>query len=479
MSSIVIPKAPNTANLEEITSVFNAQRENAMAISQSSARERKRKIKKIQEYTLDHANQLTEALYKDFRKTEAETILSETMIVDQEAQLALKHLEKWMKPEKVPTPITHVGTSSYIHRVAKGNMLIMAPWNYPFQLAIRPLVMSVAAGNVNILKPSEMTPHTSAFIKTMIGDIFAENECAVFEGDATIGQHLLSLPFNHIHFTGSPQVGKIVMRAAAEHLTSVTLELGGKSPAIVDESANIKDIAEKFAWGKTFNNGQTCIAPDYAIVHHSVKEKFINYFKNALDKMYDEGSGIENSTSYCRIINANHFHRITQLIDDAVQKGANIEAGGHTNPEDNYIAPTLLTDVNDDMDIMHEEIFGPVLPVIEYEKKSDVLEIINARPRPLAMYIGSRNKKNVDYFLNGTISGDVLINDSLIHFAHNGIPVGGVNNSGIGKSGGHASFKEMTHERSVVQQVYGTFKPLYPPYTDSVMKIIRTMLKWL
>ena len=479
MQHPVIDVAPNTATAEQISQVFNRQRAYAPTIAKTTAKERKQKLKSLLNYVLTHTEEIAQAIHNDFRKPHTETLLTEIIVLKQEVKHAIKHLRRWMKHKRVSTPITALGTFSHIRYEPKGTTLIISPWNYPFQLCMGPLVSAIAAGNVAILKPSEMTPHTSAIIRKMVSELFDEQEVAVFEGDYQIAQHLLALPFNHIHFTGSPQVGKIVMRAAAEHLSSITLELGGKSPTIIDQTANVKDAAEKIAWGKCLNNGQTCIAPDYLLIHESVKSKFVDAYKHALKKMYPHQGGVAEDDSYARIVNGKHFARIHRLLKDAIEKGAKVEAGGTVIAEENFIEPTLLTAVNDNMQIMQEEIFGPVLPLMTYADKADVLALINGKERPLALYVYSKNKQHVDYFLDGAISGDSVINDNMIHFSQTELPFGGINNSGIGKSGGYAGFKSFSHERSVLKQVYGTLKPLYPPYTENVKKIVRFLLKML
>lgn len=477
MSAITIPMAPNTATNEEISQIFEAQRAYAAEAGQSTAKERKAKIKLIHTYTMDHLDDIMEAMHKDFRKPPAEVILGEILSVVSDAKHNMRNLRKWMKPKRVPMPLTLVGTSSHIRRDSKGNVLVLSPWNYPYNLAIGPLISSLAAGNVTIVKPSEMTPHTSALMHKMIDELFDRKEVALIEGNVQVAQHLLSLPFNHIHFTGSPQVGKIVMKAAAEHLASVTLELGGKSPTIVDETASIKTVAERVAWGKCLNNGQTCIAPDYLLVQNSAKDKFISAFKNSVDAMYNGIDQVGQSDSYARIVNRRHFDRIKGILEDAVEKGAKVELGGEWREEDNFIAPTLLTNVSSDMRIMQEEIFGPLMPMMTYDKKEDALAKIQEHEAPLVLYVNSKNKKNIDYFLDNVPSGDAVVNETLVHFAHPGLPFGGKNNSGIGKASGHAGFCDMTHERSVMVQKFGTLKPFYPPYNDSVLKILKTVLK--
>lgn len=463
----------------DIQRIFKIQRDNASAIALSTAKERVEKLKKIQVYVLAQVAEIQQAMYDDFRKPSAEVMLGEVYSITTEIKFACKNLKRWMQPQRIDTPLGLIGTSSYIKHEPKGNVLIISPWNYPLGLAIKPLISAIAAGNVSILKPSEMTPSTSRFIKKMIGDLFPENEIAVIEGDATIATELLTLPFNHIFFTGSPAVGKVIMRAAAEHLASVTLELGGKSPNIIDETADIKKVAEKTAWSKCLNNGQTCIAADYVMIHESKKEAFVNAYRDAIQQMYNTtGQGIENSDSYSRIINHRHFGRIKNYLDDAVAKGAKIEVGGRTIADQNFIEPTLLTNVNDEMKVMQDEIFGPVLPVLTYRTKEEVINYVNSKEKPLALYIHSKNNQNIDYFLNHTSAGDTVVNDLMLQFSNPELPFGGVNNSGIGKSNGFFGFQEMSNLRGVTKRQFGTMNFIYPPYTDNVKKLIDLLVKY-
>ncbi len=470
----------NTINENSIVEIYKSQKKNALAVSQTTANERIQKLKKILSWISTNEALIQEAMFKDFKKHPSEVLIGEILGVNGEIKHLIKHLKSWMKPSSVPTPLNMVGSSAYVKYEAKGVCLIISPWNYPFNLAIKPLVQAIAAGNTVILKPSEMTPHTSALTNKMLTELFEPNEIAVVEGDANVSTLLLSLPFNHIFFTGSPAVGKIVMTAAAKHLASVTLELGGKSPCVIDETANIKKTAEKLAWGKFLNNGQTCIAPDYVLVHESVKDELVENLKKSVEAMYNpDGKGIENSIDYCRIVNARHYNRVNRLLADSVEKGANIAYGGKSIETDNYVSPTILTDVNDSMAVMQEEIFGPILPIIPYKNPQDVVEIINNRDKPLAMYINSSKSKNIDFFMNSTSAGGTVINDSIIHYGHSELPFGGVNNSGIGKSGGIWGFLEFSNQRAVLHQKYGTFKMIFPPYTPTVKKLINFIVKYL
>ena len=470
-----------TTSLTEnsIENVFISQRQNTNTIANTTASERIDKLKKIQGYLMSHLDEVQQVMFKDFSKPGSEALLGEIYGINTELKHTCKHLKGWMKPQRVPTPLSVIGTSGYIKHEAKGNILIISPWNYPLSLAIKPLISSIAAGNVAILKPSELTPNTAAFIKRMIEDLFPSNEIAVFEGDASVATELLKLPFNHIFFTGAPAIGKVVMRAAAEHLASVTLELGGKSPSIIDETADIKKIAAITAWGKCINNGQTCIAPDYVFVHESRKDAFIEAYSDCIKKMYNaDDQGVENSDSYARIVNERHFGRVKGYLDDAVAKGAKVVLGGKTIADQNFIEPTVLTNVSDDMKVMQDEIFGPILPIMTYSNRQEVIDYVNSKEKPLALYINSNNSKNVDFFLNNTTAGDTIINDVLLQFGNPEIPFGGVNNSGIGKSNGYFGFQEFSNMRGVMKRNFGDMKFIYPPYTDRVKKIVNAFVKY-
>lgn len=460
----------------DLQRVFDAQRKNAVNVALTNADERAEKLKVLLDYLMAHLPDVEKAMYDDFRKPAVEVLLGEVYTITSEIKFARKNLKNWMKPQRVPTPLGMIGTSNYIKHEPKGNVLIISPWNYPLALAIKPLISAIAAGNVAMLKPSELTPHTSHFLKKMISDLFAEEEIAVFEGDAEVAAELLKLPFNHIFFTGAPTIGKIVMRAAADHLASVTLELGGKSPNIIDETADIKKAAEMTAWSKGLNNGQTCIAVDYVMIHASKKDEFITSYRTALQKMYSEGA--EKSDSYARIVNNRHFNRLKGYLDDAIAKGASVVVGGKTLDEQNYVEPTLLTNVSDEMKIMQDEIFGPLLPVLTYQNKEEVIAYVNGKEKPLALYIHSTDSKNIDYFLNNTTAGDTVINDVMIQFGNAELPFGGVNNSGIGKSNGYFGFQEFSNLRGVSKRQFGTMKFLYPPYTANVRKIMDLLVKY-
>ncbi|TDE17541.1 aldehyde dehydrogenase family protein [Dyadobacter psychrotolerans] len=467
-------------NSDELLNIFTKQRKNQRRIAQSGPQERIAKLKKLREYLLSHIDEACEATHLDFGKPAAETIIGELMVLISEINFSIKNLKRWMQPERVPATISMIGTSSLIHYEPKGCSLIISPWNYPIALALKPLVSAVSAGCPAMIKPSELTPHASVFVKQVVENVFDADEVAVILGDADTASGLLRLPFNHIFFTGSPAVGKLVMKAAAENLASVTLELGGKSPSIVDETANIAATARRICWAKFFNNGQTCIAPDYILVHESVKEKLIAGMKEAIISMYDpQEKGIENSRDYARIVNEKQFERLLTYLDDALEKGALLETEGIANDKTRYFPPAILSNVSDSMKVMKEEIFGPILPVMSYSELSEAIDYVNSKSKPLALYIHSDNRKNIDSILQNSSSGNALVNEVLTQFGNPELPFGGVNTSGIGKSNGFFGFKEFSNAKGVMRRRFGTMKFLYPPYSDRFVSWLRKGLRYL
>ena len=468
----------------EIKRIYEVQSnpKNVLALRNSSYQDRIAKIKSIYNYILNKSNhdRIAEALYKDLRKSNEEVITTEMTPVILTIKEVCKKLKHWMKDEHVPSPVTMVGMSSFIKYESKGNILIIGPWNYPFQLAIYPLVYAIAAGNTAIIKPSEFSSNPANAISIMIKELFDENEVAVVEGGIPEATALLALPFNHIHFTGSPKVGKIVMVAAAKNLTAVTLELGGKSPVIIDGSTNLNSTAEKVCWGKTLNSGQTCIAPDFALVQENALDGFVEGFKRACEKFYDpDKKGIDQSKDYGRIINDTNFDRVLALLEDAKENGAKVEFGGEVNKQDRYIQPTLLSNINMEMKIMQDEIFGPILPVVPFKNKEDVTELLNSFPSPLALYIMSNNKDNTKYFLDHTVAGGTCINELMLTSVNPHLPFGGVNNSGVGKTGGKHSFMDFSNQRGVIKRKYGnSIKLIYPPFNKQIFKYFQKVIKF-
>ncbi len=465
----------------KIEEVFNRQKEWSLKLRKSTAIHRISNLNKMQDWIQAHKEDIRKAVYADFKKPFPETDLSEIFVVTSEINHAIKHLGDWMKPKSVSTPLTMVGSKSNIQYEPKGAALIIAPWNFPFNLAMGPLVSALAAGCTAIVKPSEMTPHTSALIRRLVEEVFEPELVAVFEGDVEVSQMLLAMPFDHIFFTGSPSVGKIVMKAAAENLSSVTLELGGKSPAIIDRNVDIVDAATKVAWGKFLNCGQTCVAPDYVLVHEEVKDAFIEELSVQMQKMYDPKSkGIENSRDYGRIVNRKHWNRLNELFEDGTSKGAKIIFGGNSIGEENYFEPTLMSEVKEDMKVIQEEIFGPILPIISYSGIEEAIEYINLKPKPLSLYVFSNENHVPDQVLQETSAGAVVINDCVIQFLQKELPFGGVNTSGFGKAHGYFGFLAFSNEKAVMKQRIGltASRPLYPPYGFSGKKILKALLKW-
>jgi aldehyde dehydrogenase (NAD+) len=460
----------------DIDTVFGRQREAAIRLRTSTAAMRIAKLKKLEAAVLANRQKLYAALQTDLRKPEAEADLAEIMPVISEIRHTIKHLSHWMRTKSVLPTKAMLGTQARIRYEPKGVCLIIAPWNYPVNLTLGPLASALGAGNTAILKPSEFTPACSAVLAAMIRETFDPSEVALFEGDAAVSTALLDLPFDHIFFTGSPAVGKIVMAAAAKHLSSVTLELGGKSPVIVDTSADITKAANSIMWGKFVNNGQTCIAPDYLYVHEKILPEFLEKSKTAIAKMY--GADASKSPDYCRIVNAKHFARIKHLLDDATANGAEIFTGGVSDAADKFIAPTLLTHVNPASEVMSQEIFGPVLPVLSYSDLAEPIGQINAGQKPLALYVYAKDAAVAERVIEETSSGGACINMAMLHFSHNNLPFGGVNNSGIGASHGIFGFKEFSHERAVLRDKFSITPMLFPPYTAMVRRIIKMTVKY-
>ncbi|MBT2556328.1 aldehyde dehydrogenase family protein [Hymenobacter sp. ISL-91] len=475
------PTAPAATQLS-IPALFALQRGRAEALRREAVSSRAARLRRLDAWLTDNRDAICEALYTDFRKPAVETDVTEIWSSQTELRHTLRHLEQWAAPRRVGTPMALVGTHGWVQAEPKGVTLIIAPWNYPFYLAIDPLISALAAGNAAIIKPSEMTPAVAELLARMCRELFDEAEVAVVQGDKDVATELLKLPFDHIFFTGSPQVGKIVMRAAAEHLTSVTLELGGKSPAVVDETADLRDAAEKIIWGKGLNAGQTCVAPDYVLVHEAVRDELVAEMRAATQRFYSpEGRPVSESGSFARIVNDHHFGRVAGLLEDARQQGAEVVFGGTTDAAQRFIEPTVLLDAPADSRIMQEEIFGPLLPVSTFSSLSRAVDMVNAHPKPLALYVFTQDKENQRYLLQNIPAGGACVNETILHLAHPELPFGGFGNSGIGRCHGHAGFMAFSNEKSVLKQRVGftALKPLYPPYTNGVSKMVSLLLRWL
>jgi len=462
----------------ELDALFARQQAARWRIAATSAGQRKAKLRALLEALMAHRAEAQAALAADFRKPPDEVDLTELYPVISELKEALRHLSRWMKPRRVPTPISLFGSAGTIRHEPKGVALIISPWNYPIYLTLGPLVSAIAAGNCAVLKPSEFTPHTTAFLRKLLMGLFPEEEVALVEGDAETATALLALPFDHVFFTGSPAVGKVVMRAAAEHLASVTLELGGKSPVLVDADANLREAARKIAWGKGLNGGQTCVAPDYVLVHERVHDALVEELKRAFEAFYGTTPEARKaSPDLARIINDRHFARIQALLGGGA---AQLAFGGDTDAGSRYISPTVLAEVDPASPVMQEEIFGPLLPVLKVKDMDEAVAFVNTRPKPLALYVFSGSRRTAESLIARTTAGGSCINDTVLHFAHTGLPTGGVNTSGFGKAHGIHGFEAFSNARGILRQRtrFSGIQLMYPPYTGFVRRMIDLTLRY-
>lgn len=479
--SLHSPPAPAalTPELEaQIQRVFATQRETALRLRSSSVAERIVKLKRLRASILAHRQSILDAAERDFRRPAAETEFTELMPVVTDISDHCRQLKKWLKPRRMRSTMVMAGTEAWVRYEPRGRCLIIAPWNYPVTLTLGPLVPAIACGNTVMVKTSEVAPAFSAVLVKIIRDCFDESEVAVFEGDASVAGALLALPFDHCFFTGAPAIGKVVMAAASKHLTSVTLELGGKSPVIVDASADLDLAAATIAWAKHINSGQTCVAPDHIYVHRSVEKAFVERVCANLERWYGNGAAAK-SAGLSRVINVRHTQRVAALLDDATSKGAKVVFGGAVDVPEHFVAPTLLADVPADARIMQEEIFGPLLPIIPYDNIDEVIASINAAPKPLALYIWARNTQLTDRIIERTSAGGTCINHVAAQFLHHNLPFGGVNNSGIGSYHGEWGIRAFSHERAVLRTRVMLVRMFFPPYTARVRKILDLILKHL
>ncbi|WP_298634700.1 aldehyde dehydrogenase family protein [uncultured Umboniibacter sp.] len=466
-------------NTNNIDAIFLQQKANLPTLKARSAADRIAMLQRLKRAILRFRKNIVKAGAEDFGKPETEVDIAEIMPLLSELANTSKNLKRWMKPKRVRTPATLFGSSGKIIYEPKGASLVIAPWNYPVFLSLGPVISAVAAGCSAIIKPSEFTPALSAVIREIVEDVFDVNEVAVIDGEVETTTQLLALPFDHIFFTGSPNVGKVVMAAAAKNLSSVTLELGGKSPVIVDESANVKDCIDKLVWAKFTNNGQTCIAPDYLLVHRSHEQSFSDSLYQRIATVYGADlAAQQQSPDLARMVNTRHFDRVQALLVEAKSKAKTI-LGGHCDADDRFISPTLVVEPSADSRIMQEEIFGPLLPILFYDELSEALSIIEQQPKPLALYIFAKDNRVVDEVINRSTAGGTCINTCLLHFIHSNLPVGGVNNSGIGKSHGRYGFLAFSNERGVVKDHLSLSKQLFAPYTPRVKKVIQLTLRFL
>ncbi|HET9580742.1 MAG TPA: aldehyde dehydrogenase family protein [Usitatibacter sp.] len=458
---------------------FESQRATALRWRESTAGERIVRIRRLREAMLARREAFHEAFRRDFAKPPAEVEGTELLPVMDEMRHAIAHLRGWMRPQRARGAVTMLGTAAWIQFQPRGRVLVIAPWNYPLSLSFGPLVTALAAGNTVILKPSEMAPAVSAVMKQVVGEAFPASEVALFEGGPEVSQRLLELPFDHIFFTGSTRVGRIVMAAAARHLASVTLELGGKTPTIVTRHADLRRAAEAIVWGKFMNAGQTCVAPDYVYAHQAVKDAFMAECRAALDRLYGAEAQRKANADLARIINEPHARRLAALLDDARARGAAV-TGGEVDLAQRYVAPTLLDGVAPEAHVMQEEIFGPLLPVLAFSSLDAVIGEINARPKPLALYVFSESRDEARQVLARTSSGGACVNHCVLQFAHGGLPFGGVNESGLGNAHGFFGFRAFSHERAVLRSTWPALSKLFfPPFTARRYRIIRGVVDFL
>ena len=471
----------NETTVEEVRKIFDAQRARRRVVAQSTAQERIGKLTRLKDAIVSHRNELADAVHADFRKHAAEFEFTEIFPVMEELKFAIEHLAAWMEPVHAKSTLELVGARSAVRHEPLGLVLILAPWNYPFHLAIIPLISGIAAGNCVVLKPSNKTSNTARVIAKLISSTFNQDEVAVVTGDHRIADALLDQPFDHVFFTGSTAIGKKIMASAARSLATVTLELGGKSPAIIDESADIETSARRVMWGKCTNAGQTCIAPDYALVHERVAERFVDAAKKAVETFYGSNPDewIKNP-DYARMIDDAAYGRVSKLLEGSIVAGARLALGGVTDASGRYIAPTILTGVTPEMSVMSEEIFGPILPVLTFRNLEEAIALVRRREKPLALYLFAEDRAVIERVLASTTSGGTVVNHVFLHIVNPNVPFGGVGASGQGNYHGEYGFRTFSHARAVVEQTTASaITLLFPPYETKKSKVTQVVMKRL
>jgi len=433
---------------------------------------RKETLTKLLNEIIIHEKEIIDALYFDFKKPAFEAVLTETSYVISELKETIKNLNNWAKPRRVFPSLLNFPSKDYIYKEPYGKVLIISPWNYPFQLAFCPMISAFAAGNQVVLKPSELTPKTSEIIQKIVAKAFDKKDVEVKEGGIEVSQQLLSERWDYIFFTGSVAVGKIVAKAAAEHLTPVTLELGGKNPCVIDETANLKLAAKRIVWGKFMNAGQTCIAPDYILIQKDMKSHFVDYLKKEITKAYGENP--KNSPDFARIINTKNWQRLVDKIEPE-----KVVFGGQNDIEKCYIAPTIIEETSLESSLMKDEIFGPILPILTYEKEKEIEIIISKFEKPLAFYIFTENRVFSKHMIQKYSFGGGCVNDTMVHFSNKRLPFGGVGHSGIGAYHGILSFDTFSHKKSILKKSNFLDLPMrYAPYKGKIATI-KKILNWL
>ena len=464
--------------MQTIDTTFKAQQAKSISLRNSTAKERRDKLKLLLKNFLEMENDILTALSSDLGKSKTEALLAEIYGVKAEADFAIKNLGMWMKTKRVASPLAISFTKSWVKPEPKGNILIISPWNYPIMLCLNPLIAAIASGNTAVIKPSELTPASGELVKKLVENTFSSDEVAVFLGEKDLAQKLLELPFNHIMFTGSPRVGKLVMEAASKHLAGLTLELGGKSPVIVDKHANVKDAAWKISFYKFANAGQTCTAPDYILCDASVHDDLVLALRNNISQFFAEGVDAAKK-DYCSIANEHHFNRLKCSLADALSDGAELACGGETSKKGLHLTPAVLTGVNYDNSIMKEEIFGPILPIIKVQSLDESINYVNENEKPLALYLFSNKPAVHNEVLKGTSSGGMVINDCVLHHMNPNLPFGGINNSGVGSYHGKFGFDSFSHHKAVLKSSsISPFKVMLPPYTKTKETLANLIKKY-
>lgn len=454
----------------KITEHYQAQQNYFKTHQKPDAKAIVSKLKHLKSVIKSNEDTIIEAVYADFRKPEFEVLTTELFVVYKELNLFIKNISKWLKPKSVTSDWLNFPSKDKIHHVPWGSCLIIAPWNYPFQLAITPLIGAIACGNTVILKPSEYAPNTAKVLEKIISEVFESKQAIVIKGAVETAQNLLDLKWDYVFFTGSVPVGKIVSQSIAKHMTPHTLELGGKNPCIVTSSADIEVAVKRIIWGKFINAGQTCIAPDYLLLEASIKEEFITQFKHQIKAFY--GNNVQDSSDYSRIISDKHYNRLAEFIKDE-----DLIFGGETNQQERYISPTLIAAPQLDAPIMKEEIFGPLLPVFSYKSLNELPAFINQFDKPLALYAFTTSKSEQDFFVNQFDFGGGVFNDCIVHFVNDKLPFGGVGASGVGQYHGKHSFVTFTRQKAMVNRKNYIDIPIkYPPYTKT--DLFKSFLNW-
>lgn len=469
----------DTSSPAPIRAIFDRLADKAPELALSTAEQRSAKLQALLQATLAARPAIIRAGQNELKVHETD-IDGQLLMIKSNIEFIVKHLQSWMRDEPVPAAIMTLGKKCYLKYEPKGVILHLSTWNAPIAEAFIMAAGAIAAGNAFVLKPSELAPESSQVLADIVASCMAQDEFAVVQGGADVAQALLACPFNHIFYIGSQNVGRIVMKAAADHLASVTLEMGGKNPAIIDASADVEDAAYKIAWGRAANAGQVCVAPDYALVHSDLERPFIAALGRAFTAMYNpDGQGFAASDHLPRIVNDRHFQRICALRDDALAKGAKLEFGGGSDAATRFIEPTVLSQVDASMTIMQEEIFGPILCIVPFTRREDAIREIRSHPKPLSSYVFARDQQAIDWFMNRTTAGNSVVNHNLIQSGTNPhLPFGGINASGNGRVNGKATFLECSNTRSVVVEgpILGDPKLIFPPYSDQYKKMVAQML---